>query len=168
MSVFEGSADGSGLRVGIVVSRFNDFITKRLLDGAMDSLRRHSVSGDAVDVAWVPGAVEIPLAAKTMAGSGRYDAIVTLGAVIRGATSHYDYVCSMVSSGVERVSLESEVPVIFGVLTVETIEQAIERAGSKAGNKGAEAATAAVEMATLMPQLRASDRLRSGTLMDAE
>lgn len=168
MSVFEGSADGSGLRIGIVVGRFNDFITKRLLDGAMDSLRRHGVTGDAVDVSWVPGAVEIPLAAKAMAQTGRYDALVALGAVIRGATSHYDYVCSMVSSGIERVSLETEVPVIFGVLTVETIEQAIERAGSKAGNKGAEAASAAVEMATLMPQLRASGPVKAGKVLDSE
>ena len=168
MSVFEGSADGSGLRIGIVVSRFNDFISKRLLDGAMDALRRHGVTGDAVDVTWVPGAVEIPLAAKAMTENGGYDAIVTLGAVIRGATSHYDYVCSMVSSGVERVSLESNLPVIFGVLTVETIEQAIERAGSKAGNKGAEAASAAIEMATLMPQLSGSQPVRTGAVLDSE
>lgn len=168
MSVLEGSADGSGLRIGIVVSRFNDFITKRLLDGAFDALRRHGVSGEAVDVAWVPGAVEIPLAAQTMGRSGRYDALLALGAVIRGATSHYDYVCGMVSSGVERVSLESGVPVIFGVLTVDTIEQAIERAGSKAGNKGAEAATAAVEMATLLPQLQGAGRVRSGIGQEVE
>ncbi|HEX7004914.1 MAG TPA: 6,7-dimethyl-8-ribityllumazine synthase [Trueperaceae bacterium] len=168
MSVFEGSADGSGLRIGIVVARFNDFITKRLLDGAMDSLRRHSVKGDSVDVCWVPGAVEIPLAARTMARSGRYDAIVTLGAVIRGATDHYDYVCSMVSSGVQSASLETGLPVIFGVLTVDTIEQAIERAGTKAGNKGAESASAAIEMATLMPQLRSSERARTGALVDPE
>ena len=168
MSVFEGSASGSGLRIGIVVARFNDFITKRLLDGAMDSLRRHSVTGDSVDVCWVPGAVEIPLAAQTMAQSGNYDAVVTLGAVIRGATDHYDYVCSMVSSGIQRVSLEANLPVIFGVLTVDTIEQAIERAGTKAGNKGAEAATAAVEMATLMPQLRTGERPRPRTVMDSE
>jgi 6,7-dimethyl-8-ribityllumazine synthase len=168
MSVLEGSADGTGLRIGIVVGRFNDFITKRLLDGALDSLRRHGVSGESVDVAWVPGAVEIPLAAKTMAQSGRFDALVTLGAVIRGATSHYDYVCGMVSSGVERVSLDSGVPVIFGVLTVDTIEQAIERAGSKAGNKGAEAASAAVEMATLLPQLRGAGRVKPAVGQEVE
>ena len=168
MSVFEGSANGSGLRIGIVVSRFNDFITKRLLDGAMDALRRHSVTGDAVDVCWVPGAVEIPLAAKSMAQSGRYDAVITLGAVIRGATDHYDYVCSMVSSGVQQVSLEFDLPVIFGVLTVDTIEQAIERAGTKAGNKGADCAGAAVEMANLMPQLRTPERSRSGTPSGSE
>ncbi|MEX2535959.1 MAG: 6,7-dimethyl-8-ribityllumazine synthase [Trueperaceae bacterium] len=168
MSVFEGSADGSGLRIGVVVGRFNEFITKRLLDGAMDSLRRHGVTGDAVDVTWVPGAVEIPLAGKAMVDSGRYDALITLGAVIRGATSHYDYVCSMVSSGVERVSLESGVPVIFGVLTVDTIEQAIERAGSKAGNKGAEAATTAVEMATLMPQIHGTGRVKRVAKLDSE
>jgi 6,7-dimethyl-8-ribityllumazine synthase len=168
MSVFEGSADGSGLRIGLVVGRFNDFITKRLLDGALDSLRRHGVPGEAVDVAWVPGAVEVPLACEAMARSGRYAAIVALGAVIRGATSHYDYVCSMVSSGVSRVSLESGIPVIFGVLTVDTIEQAIERAGSKAGNKGAEAASAAVEMATLLPQLAGTGRVKPGAVMDPE
>lgn len=164
----EGSADGSSLRIGIVAGRFNDFITRRLLDGALDSLRRHGVSGESVDVAWVPGAVEIPLALKTMAQSEKYHALVALGAVIRGATSHYDYVCGMVSSGVERVSLDSGLPVIFGVLTVDTIEQAIERAGSKAGNKGAEAATAAVEMATLLPQLRAAGRVRVGVGQEVE
>jgi 6,7-dimethyl-8-ribityllumazine synthase len=178
MSVFEGSADGSGLRIGIVVARFNDFITRRLLDGALDALRRQGVADDQVDVAWVPGAVEVPLAAKAMAESGRYSALVALGAVIRGATSHYDHVCSMVSSGIERVSLESRVPVIFGVLTVDTIEQAIERAGSKAGNKGAEAAAGAIEMATLLPRLRAGgpaeprqaedQRTRAGVLQEAE
>jgi 6,7-dimethyl-8-ribityllumazine synthase len=164
MSVFEGSADGSGLRIGVVVGRFNDFITKRLLDGALDALRRHGVSGESVDVAWVPGAVEIPVASKAMAQSGRYAAIVTLGVVIRGATSHYDYVCAMVSSGVAGVALETGVPVIFGVLTVDTIEQAIERAGSKAGNKGAEAASAAVEMATLLPQLSGTGRVRAAAV----
>lgn len=153
MSVFEGSADGRGLRIAIVVSRFNDFITSRLLEGAQNELRRNGVFEEGVDVAWVPGAVEIPLACKKMAESGRYDAVVALGAVIRGATSHYDYVCGIVSSGVSQVALSSGLPVIFGVLTVDTIEQAIERAGTKAGNKGAEAASAAVEMANLLAQV---------------
>lgn len=168
MSVSEGSADGSGLRIGVVVSRFNDFITRRLLDGALDSLRRHGVPGEAVDVAWVPGAVEIPLAAQRLARTGRYHALLALGAVIRGATSHYDYVCSMTSSGIERVSLECDVPVIFGVLTVDTIEQAVERAGSKAGNKGAEAASAAVEMATLLRQLDGTGRVRPAVGREVE
>ena len=153
MNSFEGHLDGSGLRVGVVVSRFNDFITRPLLDGALGALRRHGVADGDTDVAWVPGAVEIPLVAARMAKSGRYDAVVTLGAVIRGATSHYDHVCSMVASGVNRAALDSGVPVVFGVLTTDTIEQAIERAGSKAGNKGAEAAVTAVEMARLLAEL---------------
>lgn len=141
---------GPDLRIGIVVSRFNDFITRRLLDGALDTLERHGVKADAVDTAWVPGAVEIPVAAQALARSGRYNAVITLGAVIRGATTHYDYVCSMVASGVNQVALDTSVPVIFGVLTTDTLEQAIERAGSKAGNKGSEAAVAAIEMANLL------------------
>lgn len=149
-TVLEGHADATGLRFGVVVSRFNDFITRPLLDGALDALRRHGADPADTTVVWVPGAVEIPLAAQRLAKSGRVDAVITLGAVIRGATSHYDYVCSVVSSGVGRVALDADLPVIFGVLTVDTIEQAIERAGTKAGNKGAEAAIGAVEMATLL------------------
>lgn len=153
MDTYEGSLIGTGLRVGIVASRFNDLITRRLLDGATDELRRSGVDDADVALAWVPGAVEIPVAAARLAASGRFDAIVTLGAVIRGATSHYDHVCSMVASGVARVALDADVPVIFGVLTTDTIEQAIERAGTKAGNNGAAAARAAIETATLLRDL---------------
>ncbi|WP_416149651.1 6,7-dimethyl-8-ribityllumazine synthase [Salipaludibacillus sp. HK11] len=147
--VFEGNLIGTGLKVGIVVGRFNDFITSKLLGGAEDAFKRHGISESDVDVAWVPGAYEIPFIAKRMADSGKYDAIVTLGTVIRGSTPHFDYVCSEVSKGVASVSLSSGVPVIFGVVTTDTIEQAIERAGTKAGNKGWDAATAAIEMANL-------------------
>lgn len=156
-TVLEGNADATGLRFGVVVSRFNDFITRPLLDGALDALRRHGADLADTTVVWVPGAVEIPLAAQRLARSGRVDAVIALGAVIRGATSHYDYVCSVVSSGVGRVALDADLPVIFGVLTVDTIEQAIERAGTKAGNKGAEAAIGAVEMATLLRTVPATD-----------
>ncbi|MGE9213691.1 6,7-dimethyl-8-ribityllumazine synthase [Exiguobacterium mexicanum] len=150
MHTFEGNLVGKGLKVGIVVGRFNDFITMRLLDGAKDALKRHGVEQDDVEIAFVPGAFELPLVAKKMAMSKKYDAVITLGAVIRGATPHFDYVCSEAAKGVAQASYQSEVPVIFGVLTTETIEQAIERAGTKAGNKGWEAATAAIEMANLM------------------
>jgi len=153
MESFEGSLVGDGLRIAIVASRFNDLITRRLLDGALDTLRRSGVADDDVALAWVPGAVEIPVAAARLAASGRYDAVVTLGAVIRGATSHYDHVCSMVASGVARIALDADLPVVFGVLTTDTIEQAIERAGTKAGNKGAEAAQTAIEMSTLLREL---------------
>ena len=153
MKRLEGSLRGDGLRIGIVVSRFNDTITRRLLEGAHDALMRHGVADDDVTVAWVPGAVEIPLAAQAMADSGAHDAIVALGAVIRGATSHYDTVCGMVATGVARVALDARLPVIFGVLTTDTIEQALERSGTKAGNKGAEAAAAAIEMASLLRRL---------------
>lgn len=153
MATFEGGMNAEPYRFGIAVSRFNEFITKELLDGALSTLRRYGAAEDAIDVVWVPGAVELPLAAQTMAESDRYHAIITLGAVIRGATSHYDYVCSMVSSGVNRVALDSGLPVIFGVLTTDTIEQAIERAGSKAGNNGSAAALSAIEMASLLEQL---------------
>lgn len=153
MTRFEGLLRGDGLRVGIVVSRFNDTITRRLLEGAQHALIRHGVADDDIAVAWVPGAVEIPVAAQAMARSGSYDVVVTLGTVIRGATSHYDSVCSMVASGVGRVALETGIPVIFGVLTTDTIEQALERSGTKAGNKGADAAVAGIEMASLMQQL---------------
>lgn len=154
MAVFEGKvvAEG-GLKAGIVVARFNEFITGKLLSGALDSFARHGVDVADVDVAWVPGAFEIPLVASRMAESGEYDAVVCLGAVIRGATSHYDYVCAEVSKGVAQASLASGVPIIFGVLTCDTIEQAIERAGSKAGNKGSECAESAIEMANLLRQL---------------
>ncbi|CAJ1001428.1 MULTISPECIES: 6,7-dimethyl-8-ribityllumazine synthase [Bacillales] len=152
MKVFEGNLVGTGLRVGIVAARFNELIVSKLLGGALDALKRHGVEDANVDVAWVPGAFEIPLIAKKMAESGRYDAVVTLGAVIRGATPHFDYVCSECAKGVASISLATGVPVIFGVLTTDSIEQAIERAGTKAGNKGWEAAAAAIEMANLNRQ----------------
>ncbi|MDA5107414.1 MULTISPECIES: 6,7-dimethyl-8-ribityllumazine synthase [Brevibacillus] len=152
MKVFEGNLVGTGLRVGIVAARFNELIVSKLLGGALDALKRHGVEEANVDVAWVPGAFEIPLIAKRMAESGRYDAVVTLGAVIRGATPHFDYVCSECAKGVASISLATGVPVIFGVLTTDSIEQAIERAGTKAGNKGWEAAAAAIEMANLNRQ----------------
>ncbi len=155
-NVYEGQFAVSGQRFGIVVARFNDFITERLLAGALDALRRHGVRDEDVDVAWVPGAFEIPLVARRLARSGRYAAVVTLGAVIRGATAHFDYVAGNVASGVARVALDADVPVIFGVLTTDTIEQAIERAGTKAGNKGFEAALVALEMASLLGRLPAA------------
>ena len=147
--VLEGHLVGTDLKVGIVVARFNEFITSKLLGGAEDLLRRHGVKEEDITVLWVPGAFEIPLAAKKLADSGNYDAVITLGTVIRGATPHFDYVCSEVAKGVSTVSLQSGVPTIFGVLTTESIEQAIERAGTKAGNKGAEAAITAIEMANV-------------------
>ncbi|MDN4093616.1 6,7-dimethyl-8-ribityllumazine synthase [Brevibacillus agri] len=152
MRTFEGHLVGTGLRVGIVAGRFNELIVSKLVGGALDALKRHGVEEDNVDVAWVPGAFEIPLIAKKMAESGRYDAVVTLGAVIRGATPHFDYVCNEAAKGVASLSLSIGIPVIFGVLTTDNIEQAIERAGTKAGNKGWEAATAAIEMANLSKQ----------------
>ena len=155
MSVFEGKVVAEKIRVGIVVARFNEFITGKLLAGAMDGLKRHNVPEEDVDVAWVPGAFEIPLIASKMAKSGKYDAVICLGAVIRGATSHYDYVCSEVSKGIATVSLNSDIPVMFGVLTTDNIEQAIERAGSKAGNKGFECATGAIEMVNLIREIEA-------------
>ncbi len=148
--VIEGSLDGAGLRVAVVCGRFNDLITERLLAGAEGSLRRHGVAASDVRVVWVPGAFEIPLACQQLAGSGEFDAVIALGAVIRGDTGHYDQVANQVSAGLQRVSLDTGVPVVFGVLTVDTIEQAIERAGTKAGNKGEEAATTAIEMASLL------------------
>lgn len=152
---FEGKLIGKDLKVAIVVSRFNDFITGRLLEGAKDTLIRHDVNQDNIDVAFVPGAFEIPLVAKKLASSGNYDAIITLGCVIRGATSHYDYVCNEVAKGVSKVNDQTNVPVIFGILTTESIEQAVERAGTKAGNKGAEAAVSAIEMANLLKSIKA-------------
>ncbi|MGC7846654.1 6,7-dimethyl-8-ribityllumazine synthase [Desulforudis sp. 1088] len=151
--VFEGHLIGEGLRVGIVVGRFNEFITSRLLGGAMDSLVRHGVSQDDIDVAWVPGAFEIPLTAKKMLSLQRYDAVICLGAVIRGATPHFDYVAAEAAKGVAKVGLDTGVPVIFGIITADTIEQAIERAGTKAGNKGWQAAESAIEMASLFRAL---------------
>ncbi|MGE6553663.1 6,7-dimethyl-8-ribityllumazine synthase [Exiguobacterium artemiae] len=148
--VFEGFLTGEGLRVAIVAARFNELITSKLVGGANDAFRRHGVAADAVDTAWVPGAFEIPLVAEKLAKSGNYDAVITLGAVIRGATSHYDYVCNEVAKGVANASRETGVPIIFGVLTTDSIEQAVERAGTKAGNKGYEAAVSAIEMANLL------------------
>ncbi|MBX5446174.1 6,7-dimethyl-8-ribityllumazine synthase [Sphaerobacter sp.] len=153
MRTIEGMLTGRGLRIGIVVARFNEFVTSKLMEGALDALVRHEVDPDAIDVLWVPGSFEIPLAAKRMADSGRYDAVVCLGAVIRGATPHFDYVAAEVAKGVANVSLATGVPVIFGVLTTDTIEQAIERAGTKAGNKGFDAAVTAIEMANALRQL---------------
>ncbi|HEK4080864.1 TPA: 6,7-dimethyl-8-ribityllumazine synthase [Staphylococcus aureus] len=152
---FEGKLIGKDLKVAIVVSRFNDFITGRLLEGAKDTLIRHDVNEDNIDVAFVPGAFEIPLVAKKLASSGNYDAVITLGCVIRGATYHYDYVCNEVAKGVSKVNDQTNVPVIFGILTTESIEQAVERAGTKAGNKGAEAAVSAIEMANLLKSIKA-------------
>ncbi|MEK3992508.1 MULTISPECIES: 6,7-dimethyl-8-ribityllumazine synthase [Robertmurraya] len=146
---FEGNLVGSGLKVGIVVGRFNEFITSKLLSGAQDALKRHGVADEDVDVAWVPGAFEIPLIAQKMAQSKKYDAVITLGTVIRGSTPHFDYVCNEAAKGVQATTLNTGVPVIFGVLTTNTIEQAIERAGTKAGNKGWESAVSAIEMANL-------------------
>lgn len=153
MKILEGQLLAEGLKIGIVVSRFNEFITSKLLSGAEDTLRRHGANEDDITVAWVPGAFEIPLIAKKMAKSGKYDGIICLGAVIRGATSHYDYVCNEVSKGVALVNLETEVPTAFGVLTTENIEQAVERAGTKAGNKGSDAAMAVIEMVNLTKEL---------------
>ncbi|OCA85206.1 6,7-dimethyl-8-ribityllumazine synthase [Pseudobacillus wudalianchiensis] len=147
---FEGNLIGTGLKVGIVVARFNEFITGKLLSGAEDALRRHGVEEENVDIAWVPGAFEIPLIAKKMADSGKYDAVITLGTVIRGSTAHFEYVSNEATKGVAQAAMQSGIPVIFGVLTTDTIEQAIERAGTKAGNKGWEAAATAIEMANLV------------------
>jgi 6,7-dimethyl-8-ribityllumazine synthase len=147
--VFEGHLIGTGLKVGIVVGRFNEFITSKLLGGAQDALKRHGLNEEEVDIAWVPGAFEIPLIAKKMVDSNKYDAVITLGTVIRGSTPHFDFVCSEVAKGVAATTMQSGIPVIFGVLTTDSIEQAVERAGTKAGNKGWEAAVSAIEMANL-------------------
>ncbi|MCF8566175.1 6,7-dimethyl-8-ribityllumazine synthase [Alicyclobacillus tolerans] len=152
--VFEGNLLGQGLKIGIVVARFNEFITNKLLSGALDALKRHGVEESGVEVAWVPGAFEIPFAARQMAVSGRYDAVISLGAVIRGATAHFDYVAGEVAKGIANLNLNTGVPVIFGVLTTDTIEQAIERAGTKAGNKGWESAVSAIEMANLTRSMK--------------
>jgi len=153
IKTYEGNLVAEGLKFGIVIARFNEFITSKLLGGTLDALKRHGASADNVEIAWVPGAFEIPLAAKKMAVSKKYDAVICLGTVIRGSTSHYDYVCAEVSKGVAHVGLESGVPTLFGVLTTDTIEQAIERAGTKAGNKGFDAAVSAIEMANLLKGL---------------
>jgi len=149
---YEGKLVGTGLKFGIIVGRFNEFISSRLLSGAVDALQRHGVNEEDIEVAWVPGAFEVPLVAKRMANTNKYDAIICLGAVIRGATPHFDYVCAEASKGISKVSLDSGLPVMFGIITTDTIEQAIERAGTKAGNKGWEAAVGALEMANLMNQ----------------
>ena len=153
MKTLEGKLVAKGMRVGIVAARFNEFITSKLLSGAMDGLIRHDVQEEDIHVAWVPGAFEIPLIASKMAGSGKYDAVICLGAVIRGSTSHYDYVCNEVSKGIAAVGLDSGIPVLFGVLTTENIEQAIERAGTKAGNKGYDCALSAIEMVNLIREI---------------
>lgn len=153
MKVLEGNVVASGIKVGIVAARFNEFIVSKLVSGAEDACIRHGVNSDDIELAWVPGAFEIPLVAKKMAKSGKYDAVICLGAVIKGATSHYDYVCAEVSKGVASVSLETELPVIFGILTTDNIEQAIERAGTKAGNKGYDVACTAIEMVNLMKNI---------------
>lgn len=153
MKVLEGYLNGQGMKVGIVAARFNEFIVSKLISGAEDALLRHGVAADDIALAWVPGAFEIPTIASQMAKSGKYDAILCLGAVIRGATSHYDYVCSEVSKGVAHIALQEGMPVLFGVLTTDTIEQAIERAGTKAGNKGYDVACAAIEMIDLQKKL---------------
>ena len=154
MRVIEGKLTGAGLRFCIVVSRFNSFFSEKLLEGAKDALLRHDVSHHGIDIVWVPGAWEIPLIAKEAALSGRYDAIIALGAVIRGDTTHYEHVCAEMSKGIASVSMTQRVPVAFGVLTCESMDQAVARSGSKAGNKGFEAATAAIEMANILKQMR--------------
>lgn len=152
MKILEGKLVANDIRIGLVASRFNEFIVSKLINGAVDGLVRHDISEDNITLAWVPGAFEIPLAAKKMAESGNYDAVICLGTVIRGATSHYDYVCSEVSKGIANVSLKTGIPVLFGILTTDTIEQAIERAGTKAGNKGYDCALGAIEMVSLLRQ----------------
>ena len=150
MRVLEGNFSGKGLKVGIVAGRFNEFITSKLIGGAVDALRRHEVNDDDIDLAWVPGAFEIPLVVKKMAESRKYDAVIALGAVIKGATPHFDYVCAEVSKGVAQIGLQTGIPVMFGVLTTNNIEEAIERAGTKAGNKGFYVANGAIEMCNLL------------------
>lgn len=152
MKVIEGKLTAKGLKFGIVVGRFNEFISSKLLGGTLDALKRHEAAEENIDMAWSPGSYEIPLIAKKMAKSGKYDAIICLGAVIRGATPHFDYVSSEVAKGVAHAGMETEIPIIFGVLTTDSLEQAIERAGTKSGNKGFDAAMAAIEMANLMKE----------------
>ncbi len=158
MPVYQGKLDATGMRVAVVVSRFNELVTKQLLEGAPGCLERHGLASEGLVVVWVPGALEIPVAAKRLAQSGAYDAVICLGAVIRGATAHFEYVAGETASGVARVGLDSGVPVIFGVLTTDTIEQAFERAGTKAGNKGFDAALTAIEMANVLRQVEGSAR----------
>lgn len=153
MRVYEGKLVAKDMKVGIIAARFNEFIVSKLVGGALDGLKRHEVKEEHIDIAWVPGAFEIPLIAQKMANSGKYDAIICLGTVIRGATSHYELVCSEVTKGIAQVSLASGIPVIFGINTTETIEQAVERAGTKAGNKGYDAAMAAIEMVNLIGEI---------------
>ena len=153
MRTFEGKFDGRDVRIAIVAGRFNEFITSKLVGGALDVLKRNDVSEENIDIAWVPGAFEIPLITKKLVNTGKYDAIITLGAVIKGSTPHFDYVCAEVSKGVAQISLQTDLPVIFGVLTTNNIEEAIERAGTKAGNKGADAAFSAIEMINLIKEI---------------
>lgn len=153
MNTFEGKLVSHDMKIGIVAARFNEFIVSKLIAGATDALTRHEVKEEDIDLAWVPGAFEIPLIAKKLADSGKYDAVICLGAVIRGATSHYNYVCNEVSKGIAQISLNSGIPVLFGVVTTENIEQAIERAGTKAGNKGYDSAMAAIEMVNLIKHI---------------
>lgn len=153
MKIIEGKLVGKGLKVAIIAARFNEFITSKLIGGAEDILKRHEVKEEDISLIWVPGAFEIPLMAKKIASLKEYDAVITLGAVIKGSTPHFDYVCAEVSKGVAHVALESEIPIIFGVLTTNSIEEAIERAGTKAGNKGADAAITAIEMANLLKKI---------------
>lgn len=159
--VIEGQLTATGLRVGVIVSRFNEFITSKLLGACVDTLKRHGVEDEAIDVIWCPGAYEIPFVAKQATATERYDAVVCLGAVIRGSTPHFDYVAGECAKGIAKVALDSGVPTIFGVLTTETIEQAIERAGTKAGNKGADAAVTAIEMANLQAAMKDAARKKS-------
>jgi 6,7-dimethyl-8-ribityllumazine synthase len=153
VKLYEGTLIGTGLKVGIVVSRFNEFITSKLLGGAIDTLERHGVNNDDIEVAWVPGSFEIPIAADKMSSSGKYDAVICLGALIRGATPHFDYIAAEASKGIAQVGMKTGVPTIFGVITTENIEQAIERAGTKSGNKGSDAAMSAIEMANLFKEM---------------
>ncbi|MDY2795416.1 6,7-dimethyl-8-ribityllumazine synthase [Peptostreptococcus porci] len=154
MKIYEGKLVADGVKIGIVAGRFNEFITSKLISGVLDGLKRHNVDEDNIEIAWVPGAFEIPLVASEMARSKKYDAIICLGAVIRGNTSHYDYVCNEVSKGIAHVSLETGIPVMFGVVTTENIEQAIERAGTKSGNKGYDVAVGAIEMINLVREIK--------------
>ena len=159
-NVYQGQLVAGKHRFGVVVSRFNEFITSKLLGGCLDTLERHGVPADAVDVAWTPGSFEVPIIAKTMAESGRYSAVICLGAVIRGSTPHFDYIAAEVTKGIAQVGMATGVPTVFGVITTDTLEQAIERAGTKAGNKGSDAAASAIEMANLLDQLAPRKRAR--------
>lgn len=154
MKIYEGKLVADGVKIGIVAGRFNEFITSKLISGALDGLKRHNVDEDSIEIAWVPGAFEIPLVASEMARSKKYDAIICLGAVIRGNTSHYDYVCNEVSKGIAHVSLDTGIPVMFGVVTTENVAQAIERAGTKSGNKGYDVAVGAIEMINLVKEIK--------------